>query len=221
MQPSSPGQILNTHRHKYSFLKPATFFFRSRKIQHPESEGWCCLCFAWVSGGSQVQFSTQSMELFCCCAAVGYQTWHSALLCLEKRRRADLIRSAFLSSDLGKHLKTPSCHPGELSLFDFHEDAALRWVKYNQAGFCIPELALAMLKLPLANYLCGEIESYEHCSSLYDRKLFVSPLVTTHKRALAAVEMEIQKPLLKVKKSSSSSGASAWKHIYFDREKYW
>lgn len=42
---------------------------------------------------------------------------------------------------------------------------------------------------------CLETESCECCSSLYNRKLFVPPIVTTHIHALTVVEMEIEKSL--------------------------
>lgn len=126
--------------------------------------------------------------------------------------------SAFLLSGLGKHLKILSCHVGKMSHFYFQQAPALRWVKHNKADICIPELAPALPKLQLTNYLCGVVWKWKVVSAAPDsviKSCLCQPQELLTNVCWQWLKWKYRSPCLKMRKSSSSSEASTWKTMIY------
>lgn len=133
-----------------------------------------------------------------------------SLLLLENKGRI-----AFLVSESEKHLRILSCHSGNMSLFYFHEDTPLGWLKQSEGAFCIRERAVALPELQLANYSWA-VWKQRAASS-------VPPLcavcVTPSDHTDVDRRWLQRKCSLKVRKSSSATKASAWRAVMVSSER--
>lgn len=109
------------------------------------------------------RFSTWSTELFCSCVP-------NMKRCLAPPWKKDRSWSNAQCLPFVWLRKTSpnsllSCWK-KMSHFCFQQDPALRRVKHNKADICIPELALALPKLQLTNYLCGVVWKWKVVSAV-------------------------------------------------------